>query len=133
MLIGGCQCGGLRYEADAEPLALYVCHCAECRRQSASAFGVTVMVDAAAFRLVKGAAKTWERGTDSGRRLSCHFCPDCGSRVWHSGEWPTVSIKGGTLDEPPDLSRAVHIWTKRKLAGVVIPDGAETWPEEPPE
>ena len=42
-----------------------------------------------------------------------------------------VTIKGGSLDEPPDLSRAVHIWTKRKLAGVVIPEDAEQWPEEP--
>ncbi len=40
-------------------------------------------------------------------------------------------MKGGSLDAPPDLSQAKHIWTSRKLAGVIIPDGVETWPEEP--
>ena len=40
-------------------------------------------------------------------------------------------IKGGSLDEPPDLTGGKHIWTKRKLAGIQIPDGCETWPEEP--
>jgi hypothetical protein len=36
-LTGGCQCGVLRYVVTAEPLALYVCHCRECQKQSASA------------------------------------------------------------------------------------------------
>lgn len=133
MLTGGCQCGALRYEADTAPLGLYVCHCAECRRQSASAFGISVIIDAAAFRLVRGTAKCWERGADSGRRLACWFCPDCGGRLWHDGRRGTVSIKGGTLDAPPDLSRAVHIWTLRKLPGVAIPEGAVSYPEEPPD
>ena len=30
-----------------------------------------------------------------------------------------------------DVSKAVHIWTKRKVEGVVIPDGVETCEEEP--
>ena len=54
------------------------------------------------------------------------FCPDCGTRVWHDREgvdWPTVSIEGGSLDQPLDLSAAVHVWTSRKLPGVVIPEG----------
>ena len=42
-----------------------------------------------------------------------------------------MSIKAGTLDQKVDLSKAGHIWTKRKLEGVVIPEGVETWEEEP--
>jgi len=33
---GGCQCGKVRYRLEAEPLALAVCHCTECQRQSCS-------------------------------------------------------------------------------------------------
>jgi len=41
---GGCQCGAIRYELSGEGLELYVCHCKECRKQSASAFGISVIV-----------------------------------------------------------------------------------------
>jgi hypothetical protein len=37
---GGRQCGAIRYEvAFEEVLTLVCCHCRECQRQSASAFG----------------------------------------------------------------------------------------------
>lgn len=133
MRTGGCQCGALRYEVAADPHEIYVCHCRECQKQSASAFGVSVFVSRNAFRLSRGAAKVWSRPTDSGRRLICAFCPTCGTRLWHQLESApeTISIKGGSLDEPIDLSAAVHIWTSRKLPGVAIPEGARQFPGEP--
>ena len=42
----------------------------------------------------------------------------------------TLSIKGGSLDEPPDLTQAVHVWVSRKLPGVTIPPGARQFAEE---
>ena len=133
MRTGGCQCGEVRYETADGPFELYVCHCRECQRQSASAFGVSVIVPVAGFRVTQGAAKFWTRPTDSGGRLKCAFCPNCGSRLWHDPEGgsETVSIKGGSLDDPPDVSSAIHIWTSRKLPGVTIPDGVQRFPGEP--
>ena len=131
-LTGGCQCGAVRYEVSAQPLELYVCHCHECRRQSASAFGISVLVPASAFHLRQGTIAAWRRSTDSGRQLDCTFCVACGTRIHHAnpgGE--IVSIKGGSLDEPVDLTKAVHIWTTRKLPGVIIPGGARQFPGEP--
>jgi hypothetical protein len=132
VMTGGCQCGAVRYEVAGEPLAIYVCHCRECRKQSASAFGISVIVPAARFRVVQGEVGTWSRPTDSGRTLDCMFCRACGSRLWHAtlGE-AEISLKGGSLDEPVDLTGAVHIWTARKLPGVVIPEGATRFEEEP--
>lgn len=121
---GGCQCGKVRYEITGDPLELYVCHCRECRKQSASAFGISVIVRSADIRLVQGELGRWSRLADSGNTLDCFFCLECGSRVWHgnSGRDDTVSIKGGSLDVPPNLEDAYHIWTSRKLPGVIIPD-----------
>jgi hypothetical protein len=132
-LTGGCQCGAVRYEVTDDPLAVYVCHCRECQKQSASAFGISVQVRRAAFRLTRGAVKTWSRTADSGRTLDCHFCLHCGSRLWHqpASETETINIKGGSLDQPVDLGTAIHIWTSRKLPGVVILDGAIQHSEEP--
>jgi hypothetical protein len=132
-LSGGCQCGAIRYDVRGRPHAIYVCHCRECRKQSSSAFGISVMVRSADVRLLKGTLRRWSRATDSGRTLACFFCGDCGSWVWHGDkdQADEISVKGGSFDEPVDLTHAVHIWTSRKLPGVVIPEGAKTFTAEP--
>ena len=133
MRTGGCQCGAVRYECDAQPLALYACHCGECRRQSGSAFGMSLCMPAGTIRVTQGAPNFWTRLADSGRRMRCAFCPDCGSRLWHEAlDSDYLSIKAGSLDQPVDMANAIHIWTSRKLPGTVIPPGAEQYPEEPP-
>ena len=131
--VGGCQCGAVRYALAGDPVALFVCHCRECRKQSASAFGISVIVRREEFRLTRGEVRTWTRPTDSGGRLRCAFCPACGARLWHESVGPsaTLSVKGGSLDEPVDLRAAVHIWTARKLPGVIIPETAAQFPGEP--
>jgi hypothetical protein len=133
MRSGGCQCGQVRYQSAGEPLALYICHCRECQKQSASAFGLSLEVPRRGFRLIRGEPKFWTRGTDSGRRLKCAFCPNCGSRLWHESESPSanLTIKAGSLDEPVDLSTAIHIWVSRKLPGMAIPAGAKQFSREP--
>jgi hypothetical protein len=132
MHTGSCQCSEIHYECRGEPLALYVCHCQECRKQSASAFGISVDVLRANFRVTQGTPKYWSRATDSGRRLKCAFCPTCGSRLWHESEprSETISIKGGSLDDPIDISNAIHVWVTRKLPGITIPGNAIQFPED---
>jgi hypothetical protein len=133
MRTGGCQCGQVRYESAGEPLALYVCHCRECQRQSASAFGMSLQVPSAGLRVTQGHPKFWTRPADSGRQVKCAFCPHCGSRLWHEREGlaDTLTIKAGSLDAPVDFSTAIHIWTSRKLPGMVIPADAQQFLQEP--
>jgi hypothetical protein len=124
----------VRYESAEEPIEVYVCHCRECRKQSSSAFGISIIVAQSGFRVTQGEPNFWSRPADSGNWVKFAFCPSCGSRLWHQdaeGAEPTLSIKGGSLDEPPDIAASAHIGTSRKLAGVVIPDGARQSPEEP--
>ena len=130
---GGCQCGGVRYALSEAPEEVYVCHCTECRKQSASAFGISAIVREEGLRLTAGAPRVWTRLTETGNRLDCWFCPECGGRVWHasSGFPGILSVKGGTLDNPPDLAAAVHIWTASRLAGVAVPEAARAFPGEP--
>ena len=131
--LGGCQCGAIRYALSSGATELYICHCKECRKQSASAFGISFIVSHAALRVTQGQPKFWSRPTDSGHTLDCAFCPDCGSRLWHQrrGSTDTISVKGGSLDEPVDLRQAMHIWTSRMLPGIIMPQGARQFPEEP--
>ena len=132
LLTGGCQCGEVRYTISAAPLRLFACHCRECQKQSASAFGMSLIASRAAVALTQGETRTWTRKADSGRTVSCVFCVACGTRLWHAKEgFDIVSIKGGSLDVPLDFSRAIHCWTSRKLPGMVIPAAAKQFLEEP--
>ncbi len=130
---GGCQCGAVRYELIAAPRTAYACHCNECRRQSASAFGISIIIDRDGLRILKGDTRVWTRPTDSGSTMDCHFCPTCGTRLWHfaKGDPDTISVKGGSLDAPPDFATLHHIWVSQKLPGVVLPDGVLCFDEAP--
>jgi hypothetical protein len=130
---GGCQCGAVQYEISGPLRRLFVCHCRECQKQSASAFAISAMFRSTGMRHFQGELHRWSRRTDSGEAIVSFFCPVCGSRVWDGDlkEVAEVCIKGGSLDEPLDLTDAVHIWTCRKLAGVIIPDRAQQYPGEP--
>ena len=110
---GGCQCGALRYELNAEPVTLYACHCSACQKQSSSAFGMSLRVPRSGFAVTRGATKEWRRRADSGREVICLFCGDCGSRLFHcpSHESAFLNIKPGTLDDTSWLRPVAHAWT----------------------
>jgi hypothetical protein len=130
---GGCQCGAVRYAIAETPLRLYVCHCRECQKQSASVFGMSLVVRCAAFAVTQGETRAWSRRADSGRTMACHFCAECGSRLWHARDGiDTISVKAGSLDVPMDFARAIHIWTSRKVPGLALPPDVEQYAEEPP-
>lgn len=132
---GRCQCGAVRYEYASEPFALFVCHCTECCKQSASAFGLSLPVSRHGFWLTKGAPQYWSRRGGSGLEIRGAFCADCGARLWDEPQDAAdiVVLKGGSLDEPVDMAEAIHIWTQSKLPGVIIPGGARQFAGEPTE
>ncbi len=129
---GGCQCGAVRYRIDAEALTSYACHCRECQKQSAGAFGISVPVFVGALEVV-GETQSWRRPTDSGSHTNCHFCPQCGTRLYHAGENRPgmVTIKGGSLDKASALSPVAHIWTKNRQRWVVLPEDVPQWETQP--
>jgi hypothetical protein len=119
---GGCQCGKVRYRFEGEPIVLTVCHCAECQRQSGSAFGMSLTVRKQDFRLLSGELKTFTRSADSGRLVHCAFCPECGTRIYHQPEYrkESINIKPGTLDDTSWLTPSLQVWTVRRHAWVEL-------------
>lgn len=130
---GGCQCGAIRYEFSGDPKLVVACHCTDCQRQSGSAFGMTLVVDEADFRLTQGELKTFSSESAAGRAKLGAFCPDCGTRIYHKPEWRkgSVSVKPGTLDDTQWLQPTVHLWTNSKQGWVTIPDGVKTFETQP--
>ncbi|MEP3051527.1 MAG: GFA family protein [Erythrobacter sp.] len=129
---GGCQCGAVRYRITAETLTSYACHCRECQKQAASAFGISVPVLVSNLEL-EGAVDSWRRPTDSGSHTTCYFCPKCGTRLYHAGanRPGMVTVKGGSLDDAAGLRPIAHIWTGSKPDWVALPDGVPTYDRQP--
>lgn len=132
MLTGGCQCGAVRHAVAAVPSRVHVCQCTECRAQSSSAFGISGIVPPAAVRLTQGTPRVRSRRTASGKVLAFAFGTDCGSRIWHRNDpdGPEITINGGSLDDPFDLTGASCIWTQNKLPGVVILPSVPQFPQD---
>jgi len=132
-LTGGCQCGGIRYEATGAPLQVVACHCTACQRQSGSAFGMSMVVRQQDFRITRGEVKTYASKSDAGRAKLGAFCPDCGTRIYHQSELRqgNVSIKAGTLDDTSTLTPDIHIWTASKQPWDTIPRDVEAHEKNP--
>ena len=134
-----CQCGNARFTTPfGKPLNLYHCHCLECQKQSASAYGTSAIYPSDFLVPVHPELleqlSIYTRPTKSGGTMDCYFCRTCGSRMFHHGKSAdgtpkeTVSIKGGVI-EGLDWSHATHIWTSRAV--VHIPDNVQSWRESP--
>lgn len=130
---GGCNCGAVRYRLTADPITVAVCHCANCRRQSGSAFSVNVIVAKAAMELMGDLATYEDTDTESGRAVLRQFCANCGSPVRSlSGASPGIAIvKAGTADEPGQFTPTIHVWTSSALPWVSIPANLPKFPRNP--
>jgi len=131
-MTGGCQCGQVRYVIAGRPRTVYCCHCRECQKQSASAFGMSLAVRFGDVTF-SGRFASWERPTDIGTRTRCYFCPDCGSRVYHRGSASPdrATIKAGSLDDTSWIVPVGHIWVSRKQAWVVLDPAVPAHPTQP--
>ncbi len=134
MRSGGCQCGAARYDIDLQQvLTLYCCHCRECQRQAASAFGMSMKLPRSAFALTSGTLAQWQRPTDRGGKNRAHFCPDCGCRIYHdAGDGAdAISLKAGSLDDLSGLVPVGHLWTKRAQPWVQFAPDDIVYPGQP--
>ncbi|KAK4038530.1 Mss4-like protein [Parachaetomium inaequale] len=136
-----CECGTVQLTTPTpSPLKVYHCHCTECRKQSASAYGTSAIFPAEGlFPLsadLSSKLDMWTRPTDKGGSMDCYFCKVCGVRVMHRIREPdgtereTVSIKGGLVNGL-EWKGATHIYTRSAV--VEVPEGVEQWEGAPGE
>ena len=109
--IAHCCCGSLRAEVTGESAFLFACHCTECQRRTGSAFGVGTSFPKEQVR-TEGPSKVYVRGSDSGRKIEFHFCPDCGSTVfWYWELFPDlIGVAFGAFADPSMRAPTVSVW-----------------------
>lgn len=114
---GGCLCGAVRYSVRGEPVHIGRCHCADCRKESGSAFTVYGQWPVEAFESIGEIASYRGRG----------FCPRCGSRLLNPPDPgdALIEIRIGSLDDAPfELKPEAEIWVKRRESWLHPVDGA---------
>lgn len=129
---GGCQCGAVRYAFNVPIPAAYACHCGECKKQSASAFSMSIPFDYADLS-VTGTVSVFETVAHSGARKHSYFCGNCGTRLWHSGSNPpdAITLKVGTLDDASDIEPVGHLWVSKKQAGIMLDSASDQYQTQP--
>lgn len=122
MIQGSCLCRGVRFEIDATPGLVAVCHCESCRKAQGAAFAVNAPVPRSAFRLVAGEELVASYESSAGKHRA--FCSRCGSPVFsrRDDDPETLRIRLGTVDGDPGVRPAVHGWTSDKAPWERLPD-----------
>ena len=123
---GGCLCGGVRYESQADPALVAVCHCATCQKNTGSAFSLNLGLPQDAVTIEGDTLATYEDHTGtSGKPFYRSFCSRCGSPIAGQGDAYSglIFIKAGTLDDPSWVKPGAHIWCSEKQPWVVIEEG----------
>ena len=134
VIAGGCLCGAVRYSAEGEPVAVALCHCNDCQRQSGAPFSLNLVVVAETLN-VEGDLKVFETvGTETGKPRERKFCGTCGSPVITLiEEMPGMAIiKAGTLDDRSWLQPGMDLWTDRKQDWLSIAGERIELPTGPP-
>ncbi len=129
---GGCQCGRIRYALSGALPPAYACHCGECKKQSASAFSLSVAVASDRLKMA-GISASFETVAYSGATKTCYFCPKCGTRLWHgsSASPDIVTLKVGTLDNSANIAPHAHLWVSKKQAGISLDPGVPAFDTQP--
>ena len=127
-----CSCGQLRIEVHGAPRGIGLCHCLECQRRTGSVFAPV-----AGFPLpytVSGRSTAYVRVGDAGGGFVYHFCPVCGSTVFHTevGVDGSVGVAVGAFGDPTFPAPQVSVYDCRRHPWVELPPGTRTFEKDPP-
>jgi hypothetical protein len=117
---GKCLCGQVRIAVRGEPLRVGICHCADCRKESGSAFTFYAVWPASQF----------EHAGETSEFRGQRFCPRCGSGLF-SADDREAEIKLGILSQAPtSLVPSYELWIKRREPWLRPIAGAEQHEED---
>ena len=112
---GQCHCGRVTYRAEIDPEKVSICHCTDCQTLTGSPYRVTVICAGEQVRLTGSAPKIYAKTGDNGGVRFQHFCGECGSPMFTSGERGGPSdwgIRWGSIRQRDRLKPARQIWCR---------------------
>jgi hypothetical protein len=111
---GGCHCGFIRIEAEADPEKVQICHCTDCQAGTGSAFRVSIPVSGASFKMTGQPSNYLKTTADSGNPRVQAFCGKCGSPIYSTtpgdGVQPAYMVRVGILNQRDQLTPRRQNW-----------------------
>ena len=119
---GGCHCGFITVEGEADPETTQICHCTDCQTSTGTAFRVSIPVPGTAFKM-KGQPTLYVKTTaDSGKPRVQAFCGKCGSPIYSTtmgeGVQPSYTVRVGILRQRDQLMPRRQQWFRSARAWV---------------
>jgi len=130
---GQCHCGRVTYQAEIDPQAVSVCHCTDCQQLTGSPYRVTVICSAEQIRMNGKAPKIYAKKGDNGRTRFQHFCGECGSPLFTSGEEGGADywgIRWGSIRQRRQLKPTRQIWCRSAIPWIHELAGLPGRPED---
>ncbi|MBS3651247.1 GFA family protein [Pseudaminobacter sp. 19-2017] len=117
---GGCRCGAVRFEANAEPHHVSYCHCDDCRRATGAPVSAFVGFTTDAVTLRGEALRRFENGP-----ATRSFCGVCGSPITYTDQRLAnrIYFMLGAMDAPAQYQPTLHAYVSEQLPFVQMPDG----------
>ena len=108
---GSCLCGQVKYSFYADQIDAVSCYCRDCQRVTGSPLTTVVAVSADTLN-IEGLTRTFSNRSAGNRKVTRHFCPNCGSQLFTEAEMvPGVKfVKCSTLDEPSAAVTTANFW-----------------------
>ena len=126
--VGSCYCGNIQFEIIVTDGPVAACHCLDCRKSSGAPFMVFVELDKENYIIKSGTPHAIQYAEGIKRRT---FCRDCGSALSYENiKVPhLIDVNTMLLEKPEDFPIQYHVWTKRKLPGIIIDKGISQFRE----
>src|ERR1700684_3707828 len=87
---GGCSCGAIKIEGEADPEKVQICHCTDCQTSTGTAFRVSIPVPGITFKMT-GQPNIYVKTTaDSGKPRVQAFWGTCACALYQARQGEAV-------------------------------------------
>jgi hypothetical protein len=111
---GGCHCGAIKIEGEADPEKTAICHCTDCQTSTGTAFRISIPVPGNTFKITGQPTIYVKTTADSGTPRAQAFCGTCGAPIYSTtvgeGVQPSYTVRVGILRQRDQLMPRRQIW-----------------------
>jgi hypothetical protein len=120
---GGCSCGAIKIEGEADPEKVQICHCTDCQTSTGTAFRVSIPVPGATFKMTGQPNYFLKTTADSGKPRLQAFCGSCASPIYSTtpgeGVQPSYMVRVGILHQRDQLVPRRQNWFRSARSWVL--------------
>jgi hypothetical protein len=120
VLVGGCECGAVRYRVADAFLYAANCHCSRCRAATGSAFKAFAGIERERLDITDGSDRLLIVGEEDLNDTRCRACGSLLFSVVQEGAYVHVAL--GSLVDAPGIRPTAHIFVGSKAPWFEITD-----------